>query len=422
MERNSCAFLGFDGTLTGEASFPDPIWIRMQMATRNKWRLLTISLGVGLLFLVTGTSMVAQAPAPAAAAAASTASERGTVSAVSGSSITMAADGGRTIAVTVAPGARILQVPVGSTDLKSAATIQLSDIATGDHILVTGKAGDTPASFSAVRVILMKSADIAQQQAAEQADWRARGAGGIVSAVDPATGTITLTSGTKKITVATSSKTEFKRFAGDSVQYQDAKPGTLADIHPKDQLQAKGTKSADGTSVQAEEVVSGAFENLSGVIATIDPATGTITLRDLASKKMETVDVTKNTNLRKLDMMTATMFAQRTSGGAAAGGGRRSGGGGAGGSGGGAAGGDAGSARRSAGSDLSQMINRQPAIALADLHKGDALMIVASEPTPGASTLTAITVLAGVEPILTANPNGGMDLSMSLGGGGGGSE
>ena len=388
------------------------------MATRNKWRSLTISLGVGLLFLATGTSMVAQTPAPAAAAAASTESERGTVSAVSGNSITMAADGGQTIAVTVAPGARILQVPVGSTDLKSAATIQLSDIATGDHILVTGKAGDTPASFSAVRVILMKSADIAQQQAAEQADWRARGVGGIVSAVDPATGTITLTSGTKKITVATSSKTEFKRFAGDSVQYQDAKPGTLADIHPKDQLQAKGTKSADGASVQAEEVVSGAFENLSGVIATIDPATGTITLKDLATKRMVTVDVTKNADLRKLSPMTANMFAQRTGGGAAAGGGRRGGGGGAAGA--GAAGGDAGSARRSAGSDLSQMINRQPAIALADLHKGDALMIVASEPTPGASTLTAITVLAGVEPILTANPNGGMDLSMSMGGGGGG--
>ena len=279
------------------------------MATWNKWRLLTISLGVGLLFLVTGTSMVAQAPAPAAAtAAASTESERGMVSAVSGNSITMAADGGQTIAVTVAPGARILQVPVGSTDLKSAATIQLSDIATGDHILVTGKAGETPASFSAVRVILMKSADIAQQQAAEQADWRARGAGGIVSAVDPATGIITLTSGTKKITIDTGSKTEFKRFAGDSVQYQDAKPGTLADIHPKDQLQAKGTKSADGTSVQAEEVVSGAFENLSGVIATIDPATGTITLRDLATKKMVTVDVTKNADLRKLSPMTASFW------------------------------------------------------------------------------------------------------------------
>ena len=429
------------------------------MATQNISRLVTISLGVGLIFLVTGTGVVAQTPAAAAAAgaaastaaaaAASTASERGTVSAVSGSSITMAADGGQTIAVTVTPGAHILQIPVGSTDLKTATTVQLSDIATGDHILVTGKAGDTPTTFSAVRVILMKSADIAQQHAAEQADWRANGVGGIVNAVDPATGTITLTSGTKKITINTSGKTEFKRFAGDSVQYSDAKASTLADIHPKDQLQAKGTKSADGTSVQAEEVVSGAFENLSGVIATLDPATGTITLRDLATKKMVTVDVTKNANLRKLDMMTATMFAQRTSGGAAAGGGRRGGGGGAGAYGGGggagagggprgggggagaggpgaygggAAGGDAGSARRSAGSDLSQMINRQPANALADLHKGDALMIVASEPTPGASTLTAVTVLAGVEPILTANPNGGMDLSMSLGGGGGGSE
>lgn len=393
------------------------------MATRNKWRLLTISLGVELLFLVTGTSMVAQAPAPAAAAAASVESERGTVSAVSGDSITMAADGGKTIAVTVAPGARILQVPVGSTDLKSAAAIQLSDIATGDHILVTGKAGDTPASFSAVRVILMKSTAIAQQQAAEEADWRARGVGGIVSAVDPATGSITLMSGATKITINTSGKTEFKRFAGDSVQYADAKPGTLADIHPKDQLQAKGTKSADGTSVQAEEVVSGAFDNLSGVIATVDPATGTITLKDLATKKMVTVGVTKNTNLRKLSPMMANMFAQRTSGGAGAGGGRRGGGGGAGAYGAGAAGGDASSARRAAGSDLSQMISRQPAIALADLHKGDALMIVASEPTPGASALTAITVLAGVEPILTANPNGGMDLSMSLGGGGaGGSE
>ena len=49
-------------------------------------------------------------------------------------------------------------------------------------------------------------------------------------------------------------------------------------------------------------------------------------------------------------------------------------------------------------------------------------MIVASEPSPGSSTADAITLLSGVEPILTANPNGGMDLSMSLGGGGGGGE
>jgi len=33
--------------------------------------------------------------------------------------------------------------------------------------------------------------------------------------------------------------------------------------------------------------------------------------------------------------------------------------------------------------------------------------------------VTAITVLTGVDAILTANPNGGMSLSMSIGGGGG---
>ncbi len=66
------------------------------------------------------------------------------------------------------------------------------------------------------------------------------------------------------------------------------------------------------------------------------------------------------------------------------------------------------------------MMERSPTGTLADLKTGDAVMIVASEPSPGSSTVDAIRLFSGVEPILTANPNGGMDLSMSLGGGGGG--
>jgi hypothetical protein len=65
------------------------------------------------------------------------------------------------------------------------------------------------------------------------------------------------------------------------------------------------------------------------------------------------------------------------------------------------------------------MIARLPTAKIADLHKGDAVMIVATEPAPGTSIFTAITVLTGVDPILDANPNGGMSLSMSVGGGGG---
>ncbi len=65
------------------------------------------------------------------------------------------------------------------------------------------------------------------------------------------------------------------------------------------------------------------------------------------------------------------------------------------------------------------MISRLPTSALADLKTGDAVMIVASEPSPGSTAVTAITLLSGVEPILTANPNGGMNLSgWNMGGGG----
>ena len=64
------------------------------------------------------------------------------------------------------------------------------------------------------------------------------------------------------------------------------------------------------------------------------------------------------------------------------------------------------------------MIARLPTITLADLHKQDAVMIIASESAPDATAVTAVTVLSGVDAILTANPNGGMDLSMSVSSGG----
>ena len=173
-----------------------------------------------------GTMLMAQAPAAAPAAA----RQIGTVTAVAGNSLTLKTDAGQEVSVAVADGARILQLAPGSTDLKTAQTITLADIAVGDRVLVSGKAGDTAGAFSASRVILMKSSDIAQKHEMEQADWQKRGTGGIVSAVDPATGTLTVMVGAKKIAVNTSSKTQFRRYAGDSVKFEDAKPGTLAQI------------------------------------------------------------------------------------------------------------------------------------------------------------------------------------------------
>jgi hypothetical protein len=65
------------------------------------------------------------------------------------------------------------------------------------------------------------------------------------------------------------------------------------------------------------------------------------------------------------------------------------------------------------------MIPRLPKATVADLKSGQALMIVASG-TGGAGPYTAITVLSGVEPLLTGPAGSGMTISpWSMGAGGG---
>ena len=372
-------------------------------------------LGMSLLLPIAGLSNYdAAAQAPAAAGP-----KIGTVTAISGSTINLTTDAKQQIAVTVADGARILQLTPGSKDLKSAQTITLTDIATGDRVLLSGKAGSDPNSFTASRVILMKAQDIAQEHEKEQADWQTRGTGGLVSAVDEPSGTITVSIGAKKVTIHTSSTTKFRRYAGASVKFEDAEPSTLAQIRAGDQLRVLGTKSEDGMSIQAETIVSGSFLHLAGTIATIDTANGTFTLKDLATKKMMTVKVTSDSDVRKLPPEAAARFAARAKGTAAAGHAATAG---------------ARPAaqpgpsvppneepqRRSAGMDLSQMLSRLPTQTLSDLKIGDAVMVVASQPESGSSNVSAVTLLSGVEPILSASPSGAaMNLSpWNVGGGG----
>ena len=67
--------------------------------------------------------------------------------------------------------------------------------------------------------------------------------------------------------------------------------------------------------------------------------------------------------------------------------------------------------------DLTQMLDRVPPVELADLKNGDAVILLS---TVGASAdqLNAITLLAGVEPILTKPGTREMSLGeWSLGGG-----
>jgi len=344
---------------------------------------------------ITASTMVAQAPP----------SHLGPVTAVNVGSITITdAKTNTPITVTVPGTAKVLVVAPGSTDLKSATPGSLADVAVGDKALVTGTAGDTGDSLTAVRVILMKATAIAQSHQAEEAAW-AQGVGGIVKSVDTAASTVVISSGGKSITVSTTPHTIVRHYSGDSVRFEDAVLSKLSDVKPGDQVRVRGVKSADGSSITADEIVTGSFHNFSGLIASIDATANTITLKDLATKKTVTVTVTANSDIHRLPAQMATVIAARMKGTAAAAPG-------AGASAtpgtprpGGAYGG------QRAGADLSQMLSRLPTETLGGLKVGDAVMIVATSPVADSSKSNAVTVLAGVDAILTAAPTGEMTLS-----------
>ncbi len=266
-----------------------------------------------LLPLVVPAVWSARCQAPAAAPATATVKQLGTVKSIKADQLILSTDAGQEVSVGIAEGAKVYQLAPGSTDLKTANAGTLADVAEGDRVLAAGKAGDVPNTLTALRVMLMKSSDIAERNAAEQADWQKRGSGGVVSAVDPATGVLTVTSGGRKVEVKTTAATKFRRYAGDSVRFEDAKLGTLMQIRPGDQLRVRGDRGEDG-SIAAQEIVSGSFKNIAGTIATVDAANETITLKDMTTKKMLTVKVTANSDIRKLPEDEAAKFASRMKG------------------------------------------------------------------------------------------------------------
>src|SRR6266403_1942782 len=343
----------------------------------------------------------------------------GTVKSISGNTVILTTDAGGDVTVQVQGATKLVRIAPGQKDLKEATPVQLADVQPGDRILVRGKLADDGKSVVAASVIAMKKVDIAEKQSREREEWQKHGFGGLVNGVDAADSTISvaLPSQNEKKTVAVhlSKETILRRYASDSVKFDDAKPAPLDQIKPGDQLRARGTRSSDGADFAADEIVSGTFRNIAGTISAIDASAGTIPVQDLFSKKLIIVKVTAESQLRKLPQPMAQRIAARLKGSppeASSSGPNSSGAGslasaeqttkpggppfGSPGSG--------GMARSGGGpSDLQQMISRMPASALSELQKGDAVMIVATEgEANGVSTV--ITLLAGVESILEASP------------------
>lgn len=332
----------------------------------------------------------------------------GTVTAISGNTITVKT-AQEEQKVDVPSSAQLKRIEPGQTNLNAAVAMQFSELAVGDRVLVN--LDPHASSPQALRVVAIKQSDVEKQHAQEQQEW-AQGVGGLVKSVDPAAGAIVLSAGAgptpKMVTIHTTQATVLKRYAPASVSYAMAQPAPFDAIHAGDQLMARGAKNADGSEMNATEVVSGSFRNISGTISSVDAASSSLVVKDLATKKQVTIHVTPETQMRRLPERMAQVLAARLKGTALAGRGGEANGGGRprGEAGQGAEGGSGG------GMDPQQLLSRAPVVHIGDLQKGEAVMLVA---TQGAADVTAITCVAGVEPLLEAPASQNLLANWSMG-------
>ena len=382
--------------------------------------------------LFTGLLPVTATAQDAASSVAKPVTFLGTVQTLSGSTITVKNDAGATMQVTVEDNARLLRIEPGQKTLTGASPFSLTDLQSGDRVMARGSASADGKSLAATLLVAIKGADIAQKQEQEREDWQKHGTGGLVKAVDPAAGTVTVSTGaggTRTTVIHASPTTIVRRYAPGSVKFDQAVKSTVDQIKPGDQLRARGTRSADGATLEAEEIVSGSFLNLAGPIQAVNADASTITVTDSATKKPVVLSVTPDSEVKKLDPAVAQRLAARMSGGgakrpdgsaapaaspapAAAGSGTA---------------GPAGdpshpSGRGAGGPDFQQLLARSPSVTLKDLQKGNMIIVVATA-GQSAGSATAITVVAGVEPMLQASTSASQAMlssSWNLGGGGGG--
>lgn len=331
---------------------------------------------------------------------------RGTVTAINGNTITVKTDTGAESTITVGEGTRILRAVPGQQGVQP---MQFKDIQVGDRVSAQAAPG-AGGAMDASRLLVMARTDVASRQQQEQQAW-ARGTGGIVTAVDPGASTVTVSSMPgQNVTIHVTPQTSVRRYSQSSVKFADAQASTLAQIQKGDQLRARGSRSPDGKDFNADEIVSGAFRNIAGLVTAADAANNTITVNDVIGKKSITLKISGDSQMRKLPEQMAMMLARMAHSGdnvapassapqqatpaagtpaAGAGQGMR------------ATGGFGGRAP-----DFNQMLNRTPAVTLAELQKGDAIMVVATEGSAEQAP-TVITLVAGVDPILRAAPSGG---------------
>jgi hypothetical protein len=310
---------------------------------------------------------------------------------------------------------RAATVTISPADLEK---ITLAEVGEGDRVVVLGKVAEDQKSVPARILIVATKADLAQKQERDREEWRRRGLVGTVSALNPETKEITLQlrslAGAQTITIAAGGeKVRFRRYAPDSVRFSEAKPGSFSEIKLGDQLRAKGDKNEDGSRFTAEEVVTGTFRSIRGTVQSVNAPGNEIKVKDMTTGQTVTISISKDSMVRRIPAEFAARLAmrgQRSNGGGGAQGEAAAGaqsrpqgeGGGVGSrrpEGAGAGEGMGNRRRMGGGADLQDMLERMPAVTIAELKPGE-MVIVSSTAGADSSRATAIALVTGVDALL----------------------
>ena len=396
------------------------------------------------LILVSGLVSLISAQTPEAKSKLSLA--KGDVVSITAGKIVLQTESGA-VDVPLTEKTEYLRLSADNPSLKTATAGNFAEIGAGDKVAVTGFFSEDKKTLPAYKVYLLTKSDIAQKQAKESEQWRTRGISGRVVSVNQQASQISIevrglaSSSTINLTAKHGAK--FKRYAPNSVSYSEAKMSSLSEIKTGDMLRALGEKSADGTSFTAEEVLTGAFQTVAGTVKSIDAAKNEVVITDILTKKDVIIAVGAASTLKKFPEEMAQRMAMMQAGGGAAGMVRPGGGLGSArppqagnqptgntqagntpnppaqpgqtgvrgnGFGGGTRGGQGG---------IDDMLERFPNITINDLKVGDSIA-VSSTKNAVMDRITAIKLLAGVEPFLKSAqaPTGGQRSGQGGQGGG----
>lgn len=316
------------------------------------------------------------------------------------------------VEVTLSDKTEYKKVPPENPVLKAAVAATFADIGEGDKLLVSGMMSEDKKTLPAKSVYLMTKADIAQRPAKDLERWTTRGMSGKVSALNADTKQITVAvsglMGTRNVIITPKSDVTFKRYAPNSIKYSEAVSSGFGEIGVGDGIRAVGDRSADGVSFAAEEILTGAFQTNAGTVKSIDVAKNEVVMTELQTKKDVTVSLAQASLLKKFPEQMAQMMAMRQAAGGAGQGGPPAGAAGgqgqtrpANGMGGGGQGQGGGPMGRGPRGGIDDMLEGFPTISAADLKVGD-VIAVSSTRTGALDRITAIKLLAGVEPFLRA--------------------